>query len=277
MNELLKQREKFRQSAIRAAETAPKASGSSSHSTYVPVENRGIKRKRTEGRKEDKQANSVNFSVMARIVDYMKKRHLNGSQWGLSLTEVLEEMGMFDLTKKNIAWLEGALPDNTRLQVQMEGELVKYVFKPPLKVKNSKSLMQTLKKYHQDSKGALLLTVLNDCLPNAAKVVEGLAPNVIDIPTQVNKRKDHAYFYNDPEVDIKIDEEFVKLWRTCNVDHLDEKKVEEYLQKHGISTIKDLAPTRQTNIPKRKQAKRRTNTKVQNTHLDGLLEEYDNN
>lgn len=93
---------------------------------------------------------------------------------------------------------------------------------------------------------------------------------------QVNKRKDHAFYYNDPEVDMEIDEDFVKLWRSVNVDHLDEKKIEEYLQKHGISTIKDLAPSRVTGIPKRKAAKRRTNTKVQNTHMEGVLEEYDN-
>lgn len=91
----------------------------------------------------------------------------------------------------------------------------------------------------------------------------------------MNKRKDKAFFYNDPEVDMKIDEEFVKLWRGVNVDHLDEKKVEEYLQKHGISTVKDLAPHRVNGVPKRKQAKRRANTKVQNTHMEGVLEEYD--
>ncbi|CAD5216285.1 unnamed protein product [Bursaphelenchus xylophilus] len=274
MNELLKQQEKFRQSAIRAIDTAPKASGS--HSTYVPVENRATKRKRETKPKDDKQSNSVNFAVMARIVDYMKKRHLNGSQWGLSLQEILDEMAIFDLTKKTLTWLEGALPENTRLQVSTEGDTVKYIFKPPLKVKNSKTLLQLLKKYHQDAKGGLLLTLLNECIPDATKVVASLAPNVIDIPTQVNKRKDHAYYYNDTELDVNIDDEFVQLWRHFSVDHLDEKKIEEYLQKHGISTIKDLAPTRVTNIPKRKQAKRRTNTKVQNTHLDGLLEEYDN-
>lgn len=34
---------------------------------------------------------------------------------------------------------------------------------------------------------------------------------MIDIPTMVNKRKDHAYFYNDPDYDIKIDDSKVFL------------------------------------------------------------------
>jgi hypothetical protein len=32
---------------------------------------------------------------MAKIVDFMKKRHLNGQQWPLSLRELLDEMQVF--------------------------------------------------------------------------------------------------------------------------------------------------------------------------------------
>lgn len=35
---------------------------------------------------------------------------------------------------------------------------------------------------------------------------------------QANKRKDRAYFYNDAETDIAIDEEFIKLWRNVPVE-----------------------------------------------------------
>jgi hypothetical protein len=91
---------------------------------------------------------------------------------------------------------------------------------------------------------------------------------------QVNKRKDHAYFFNDPETDYKIDSDFVSLWRLVAVDHIDENKISEYLQKHGISNVKDLAPHRPTGVPKRKAGKRRANTKVQNVHMGDILEEY---
>lgn len=33
----------------------------------------------------------------------------------------------------------------------------------------------------------------------------------------MNKRKDHVYFYNDPEVNFKPDEDLVRLWRMAKV------------------------------------------------------------
>lgn len=69
-------------------------------------------------------ANSANFSTMAKIVDYMKvirecfqslssvkfplqKRRLSNitNDWGLSLNEILEEIQVFDLSKKSEQWL----------------------------------------------------------------------------------------------------------------------------------------------------------------------------
>lgn len=71
--------------------------------------------------------------------------------------------------------------------------------------------------------------------------------------------------------------EFKSLWRNASVDHLDEKKIEEYLQKHGIDVMKDLAPKKVVAAPpKRKIARRRTNQKVHNEHLADVLEDYSN-
>lgn len=73
---------------------------------------------------------------------------------------------------------------------------------------------------------------------------------------------------------MKIDEDFVKLWRLASVEHLDEKKIEEYLQKHGIQTSKDLALQKQLQgVPKRKN-KRKANQKVHNRHLADVLEDF---
>lgn len=92
---------------------------------------------------------------------------------------------------------------------------------------------------------------------------------------KVNKKRDRVFFYNGTLEDDfpSIDEEFIKLWRGASVEHLDEKKIEEYLQKHGISTVKDLTPKRIVgSIPKRKERKR-TN-KIHNEHLQDVLEDY---
>uniref|UniRef100_A0A0K0CX03 40S ribosomal protein S15 n=1 Tax=Angiostrongylus cantonensis TaxID=6313 RepID=A0A0K0CX03_ANGCA len=67
-----------------------------------------------------------------------------------------------------------------------------------------------------------------------------------------------------------------QIYRKVSVDHLDEKKIEEYLQKHGIDAMKDLAPKKIGTGPlKRKTPKRRHNIKVQNQHLEGVLEDYE--
>lgn len=184
MDNFVKQQKAFLKNAVKAIDNAPKHG---SHTTYVPAENRVTKRKKEPKQRSEatSQQNAQNFSVMARIVDYMKKRHLTSSKWALTLQEILEEMSMFDLTKKTITWLEDALSSNPRLQVTPENEIVKYIYKPPLKISNGKTLVTFLKKYHADAKGALLLTELNDCIPNAAKTVEGLGNIVIDVPTQV--------------------------------------------------------------------------------------------
>lgn len=219
-------------------------------------------------------ANSANFSTMAKIIDYMKKRRLTNinNDWGLSLNEILEEIQVFDLSKKSDQWLREALPRNPRLTVVDES---KFVFKPPYPIRGKSSLVKVLVKQHQDGKGGILLSDLSECIPNAEKALEACAAEVIVIPTQVNKRKDKVIFWNDPYTKFEVDEDFKSIWRTIPLDHLDEKKIEEYLVKHGIDTMRDLAPKKNmAGPPKRKQAKRRTNVKVHNEHLDDVLEDY---
>lgn len=112
--------------------------------------------------------------------------------------------------------------------------------------------VNVLMKYHQDAKGGILLSQINECIPNADKVLEvvcwwfffyfinfqAAGKEVIVVNTNVNKRKDKVAFWNDPGYDFELDEEYKALWRSISVDHLDEKKIEEYLQKHGIEAMK---------------------------------------
>uniref|UniRef100_A0A0N5ATR2 Transcription initiation factor IIE subunit beta n=1 Tax=Syphacia muris TaxID=451379 RepID=A0A0N5ATR2_9BILA len=288
---LLKQQAAFKQRAARAMTSKTKkekeSGGSYSHTTYDPEANKKIKKKTVSSdpqlaakslsdynAKSNAMMNATNFGTMAKIVDYMKKRHLGGQQWSLSLKEILDELQVYDLSKKSEAWLQEVLPSNPRLTVDEDG---KFLFKPPYKVKGKNSLMALLKKNHAEGKGGVLLSDLNECIQAADKHVEALGNSVISIPTQVNKRKDHAYFYNDPDTDYTIDEEFKALWRNAAVDYLDEKKIEEYLQKHGIDTIKETMPKKMfARPPKRKTVRRRPNQKIHNEHLSNVLEDYDN-
>jgi len=72
---------------------------------------------------------------------------------------------------------------------------------------------------------------------------------------------------------------FKALWRSVAIEHLDEKKIDEYLHKHGIESMKDLPAQRglgAAQVPKRKVRKRPT--MVHNEHLkqSGLLVDYGN-
>ncbi|TKR67360.1 hypothetical protein L596_023524 [Steinernema carpocapsae] len=296
--ELLKQREDFKKHASKNVSVQQRPSApSSSYTTYKSEENKKKKKKATTNDPQisakslseynksqglpsgpagiiSAEANSQNFSLLAKIVDYMKRRHLEDKKWGLTLREILEELQLDAVVnKRQEAWLEQFLPQNHKLTVD---ETQKLIYRPPHKVKNRQTLLQLLQKYEREGKGGILLSELNECMPNVEKYIQQLGNQVIAMPTQHNKRKDQVFFYNNPDTDFTIDEDYQQLWRSINVDHLDEKKIEEYLSKHGILTMKDLQPKRlQGGPPKRKTAKRKTNQRVHNEHLSDVLQDYE--
>uniref|UniRef100_A0A7E4ZVH5 Transcription initiation factor IIE subunit beta n=1 Tax=Panagrellus redivivus TaxID=6233 RepID=A0A7E4ZVH5_PANRE len=213
--------------------------------------------------------NSSLFGMMAKIVDFMKKKYLEGAPWPLSLRDCLDEMKAAGMSRATEKWLTEKLPENKKLTWDGDG---KFCFKPPYKLRSDASIIAQLQKNYRDGKGAILLSELNECFAKAEERMEKLGPACITIPCQVNKRKDKAYFYNDTEVGIDVDDEFKALWRSSNVDALDEKKIDEYLNKHGLSIIKDQGPKRYMHsAPKRKAAKRRGTGKIQNTHMSDIL------
>jgi len=292
---LLKQRQEFMKNAIRSMGVSIQntSTGSNQESKSKAIDSSLDERRRQKKRrrpnttdvktiandsettiaKVDTQYTAANFSIMAKMVDYMRKRHLEQKSWPLTIRECLEEMQIIDVSRKTIIWLEQALLDNPKLHIE-DG---KCVYQPSLKIKNRTTLLAELKKWHFDARGGILLSVLTDCVISPEQLVKNLGQQVIDIVVQVNKRKDHSYFYNDPtelEDFPVVDEEYIKLWRLASIEHLDEKKIEEYLQKHGISTAKDLTPKRNNAVlPKRKERKRFI-VKVHNTHLEDVLEDY---
>lgn len=80
-------------------------------------------------------------------------------------------------------WLNEALPLNPRLQSEEDD---KFSYKPPHRVKNKATLLTLLKKQHNDGKGGILLSELNDCVDKAEEIAKSLGSQIIAIPTQVN-------------------------------------------------------------------------------------------
>ncbi|VDO70599.1 unnamed protein product [Haemonchus placei] len=182
--ELLRQRAAFQKHAARTVSVQQRSqiqlpSPSASHTTYNAEAAK--KKKKPTVQQSPKPApefdfkttvshsNAANFGTMAKIVDYMKKRHLSQQQWPLSLQEILDELQVYDLPKRSEAWLREALPKNPRLTCDEES---KFCYKPPYKIKGKTSLVAVAKKHHQDVRGGILLSELNDCIPNGEKVLE---------------------------------------------------------------------------------------------------------
>jgi transcription initiation factor TFIIE subunit beta len=93
----------------------------------------------------------------------------------------------------------------------------------------------------------------------------------------MGKSKKKVLYFNDKSAseNIQVDEELVKYWRDVAVEGLDEAKIEEYLEKQGIASMKDgLGNSLQILPHKRKQSARGRQVKKHNVHLGGILNEY---
>uniref|UniRef100_A0A914Y1F4 Transcription initiation factor IIE subunit beta n=1 Tax=Panagrolaimus superbus TaxID=310955 RepID=A0A914Y1F4_9BILA len=288
---LIQQREEFLKANKRNINNAPKFNASAAN---VASTDRKPKKKAPPPKSQDElrhmkslpnfdyssgkvdivtSANSSLFGMMAKIVDYMKKRHLENQAWPLTLNECLDEMKQ-TVAKKTEQWLIEKLPENPKLFFDEHG---KFCFKPMYKLKTDEQIKAQLAKNYRDGKGAILLSDLNECFAKADERMSKVGPSCVTIPCQVQKKKDKAYFYNDPDVGITVDDEFVGLWRSSNVENLDEKKIDEYLAKHGLSIIKDQAPKRFVHGPTHKRKQNRRPGKIQNTHMGDILESYETN
>jgi len=224
---------------------------------------------------------STRFGNMARIVDHMKKRHLGHDDWPLTLDEIFRELMIFDVSNKEKQWLDNtALPENRRIRVNVEHGKRKFSYKPPFeKLKGAKSLMRLLKQHDLDldKKGGILLSELADSMANPEKALEALGDEVKIIPTTISKKKDKVLYYNERSSALPIEEKFRQMWREINIEHVDEAKIEEYLQKHGITSMEDSQPKSKFGaagqVPKRKPG-RRPKVGFQNEHVQGLLQDF---
>lgn len=213
-----------------------------------------------------------NFSVLAKIVKYMKKKHLDGDKEALTLEEILDETNQLDVGNRQRTWLQTeALTNNPKIELVEGGE--KYAYKPTYNLKDRKSLIRLLDKTDQRGQGGISLEDVQESLPNADKIIKSLGDNIIIITRPIDKRK--VLFYKDKSATFKVDEDFQKLWRSVAVDGIDEAKIEEYLQKQGITSMQDLSGMKKVNaIQKRKASKRPRSFKKHNEHMGDILKEY---
>ena len=214
------------------------------------------------------------FGVLTRIVRHMRERHMQGEDHPLNLEEILDETNQLDVSSKTRTWLANeALKQNPKLEVVDNGE--KYAYKPPYKLRDKKTLMKMLKRKDLNGEGGVFYDDVSESLPRAEKIIQNLTGDakIIQIPRPCDKRK--VLFYYDHSTDLEIDEEFVKQWRSVSVDGVDEAKIEEYLNKQGIASMRDQGG-KKFHAPKRKNVKkvRKFKAPKDNEHMRDVLEDY---
>jgi transcription initiation factor TFIIE subunit beta len=217
------------------------------------------------------------FGVLAKIVKYMKSRHQSGANDPLELDEILNETSQTDITSKMKHWLyTQALISNPKITVIKEDGVSKFCFKPLFDVHDKRGLVKLLKNYDLHGKGGILMEELEESLPGMQKVLKQVADYVITVPRPQDKKV--VLFYNDRCCRFSVDEHFQNMWRSVAVDVLDEHKIEEYLNKQGITSMEASGYKRISSLPKRKKGKQKPRTfKKHNDHLEGVLQDYSEN
>ncbi|XP_050397717.2 general transcription factor IIE subunit 2 isoform X1 [Patella vulgata] len=217
------------------------------------------------------------FSVLAKIVKYMKVRHQHGDTHPLMIDEILDETNQTDITTKIKHWLlTEALMNNPKIITKEDREGKRFSFRPKLEIRDRKGLLKLLKNYDLHGRGGINIEDVEEAIPDAEKALKQLGEHVIYVVRPNDKKK--ILFYNDKYCKISLDEDFQKLWRSVPVEGLDDKKIEEYLEKQGIASMQDVASHKVAPIQKRKKGSRKNKTfKKLNDHLDGLLQDYTEN
>lgn len=264
-NPVVENRKKKDHEASSKKKSHAKISSSSSSGSAAPKAKDPFAYKTAQG------TSGYRFGVLAKIVKYMKQRHQDGDHHPLTLDEILDETNQLDVGLRQRHWLlTEALNSNPKILVTPEG---KYIFRPAYSIKDKKGLFRLLDKNDQRGLGGVFLDDVQESLPNADRAIKILGDNIIFITRPIDKKK--VLFYNDKNCHFTVDEEFQKLWRSVAVDGIDENKIEEYLEKQGITSMQDNN-IKKPLLHKRKKAAQRKNRnfKRHNEHMGDILKDY---
>lgn len=213
------------------------------------------------------------FAVLAAIVDFMKRRHLQREFDPLSLDEILDQIKYTDINQGDKAWLGNeALKENSKL-IHKDG---KFVFKPKYHIKDKKQLLRLLERHEDSGLGGILLDDIRESLPDADEVIKSVGRRIMFITRSTDKKV--ILFFKNDQHQLKVDEEFQKHWRGVSVEGIGENDIEKYLIKAGITTMQDSGIRRSQQTQQKRKANRKRNFKKLNTHLDeSTLKDYSEN
>lgn len=280
---LLKERAAF----INRAKAQPavekrKHADTSSHSSKKHKSSSSSKQKISNGASASKTpfdyktshgSSQYKFGILAKIVKYMKTRHQDGQSHGLTLDDILDETNQLDVPTKHRHWLlTEALKNNPKIKTLNFGNEQKFLFNPSYDIRDKKGLLNLLKKHDLHGLGGILQEDIEEALPRAEKCMKNLGDNIVYVVRPHDKKK--VLFYNDKYCRYSVDEEFQKLWRGVSVEGMDERKIEEYLDKQGISSMQDVNIKKVVHTQKRRKGKKNNKFKKLNEHLDGVLQDY---
>jgi len=212
------------------------------------------------------------FGILAKIVKFMKQRHMVGDTHALNIEEILDETNQLDIPQRHKHWLSTeALGNNPKIEVV---EMTRYKFKPKYEVANRKSLLRLLDKNDQRGMGGILMEDIEESLPNSHKAFKVLGDHII-FATRLNDKK-KVLFYNDKSTNFTVDEDISKLWRSATVEGVDETKIEEYLTRVGITSMQDMAGRAPVAQKRKKGGKKKpmSQLKTNNAHMGDVLKDY---
>nr|CDS25362.1 transcription initiation factor IIE subunit [Hymenolepis microstoma] len=214
------------------------------------------------------------FALLCRVVNYLKKRHLEGLFEALSVDEILDELFIRDELKSNIVWLETeALPSNPKIGVAPAG---KFYFKPRYDIRNRMDLYRLLKHFEVNGLGGIEYDDIAECVKDADKVVRSLGDTVFDYTNPKNKKR--VIYFNDKSCDLEVSTDLKEMWRSVGVEGVDVNQIQEYLTKHGLTAMSGDERSRPPcQWKKRKLSNRPPRRQVEfkfNSHVKDILLQF---
>lgn len=212
-----------------------------------------------------------NNSLLFKIVNHLKIRRQQKQFAPLTLDEILQETSQCDVSTANKNWLiNEALPQNEKIEVVGD----RYSFKPSFKLKNPTELLDLVRNQFSNEMGMITKDSLGESIgdANIGKALDKFKNEIAVI--KGNDKKDLIYGQI-KGMNNTVNDDFLKLWRSCSVSETSESKICESLRKEGIHAydFKDMTGIATGEQKKGKQNKRR-NCRVENGHMTDVLIDY---